>query len=188
MFKEKQPYVCPAEFAGSLDNFIRRIVHKPRKILEPFIKKGMTVLDLGCGPGYFTSEIARLVGEDGKVIAADLQQGMLDRMAAKIAGLELENRVESHLCQPERIGVSQKVDFVLAFWMVHEVPDQHRMFEELKSLLKPGGLIWIIEPKIHVTKKDFRRMIAKLESAGLKIIEKPVVSISRSVLLSAGRK
>lgn len=186
MVTEKQPYVCPAEFAGSLDNFLRRMVHKPRKILEPYIKNGMTVLDLGCGPGYFTVEMARLVGEKGKVIAADLQQGMLDMLDRKIRGTELERRVEKHLCQPDRIGISQKADFVLAFWMVHEVPDQKGMFEELKSILNPEGRIWIIEPKIHVTKKTFTKMIIKLESAGLKIIERPEVSISRSVLLSAG--
>ncbi len=63
MEKEKRPYVCPAEFAGSLDNPLRRLIHNPRKILEPYIRKGMNVLDLGCGPGYFTGELARLVGE-----------------------------------------------------------------------------------------------------------------------------
>jgi ubiquinone/menaquinone biosynthesis C-methylase UbiE len=184
MVIEKQPYVCPAEFAGSLDNFLRRMVHKPRRILEPFIKSGMTVLDLGCGPGYFTVEMARLVGENGKVIAADLQEGMLQKMTRKIQGTELEGRVEAHLCQSDNVGILQKVDFVLAFWMVHEVPDQQGMFEELKSLLNPGGRIWIIEPKIHVTKKSFNMMVIKLESTGLKIIERPKVSLSRSVLLS----
>jgi ubiquinone/menaquinone biosynthesis C-methylase UbiE len=160
------------------------MVHKPRRILEPFIKRGMTVLDLGCGPGYFTVEMARLVGENGKVIAADLQEGMLQKMTRKIQGTELEGRVEAHLCQSDNVGILQKVDFVLAFWMVHEVPDQQGMFEELKSLLNPGGRIWIIEPKIHVTKKSFNMMVTKLESAGLKIIERPKVSLSRSVLLS----
>jgi ubiquinone/menaquinone biosynthesis C-methylase UbiE len=186
MVTEKQPYVCPAEFSGSLDNKFRRLFHNPVRILEDYIAAGMTVIDLGCGPGYFTEALAKLVGEGGKVIAADLQQKMLDKMAIKIRGTELEGRVEKHLCQPDRIGISQKADFVLAFWMVHEVPDQQRMFEDLKSLLNPGGRIWIIEPKIHVTKKSFMKMIIKLESAGLKIIKRPKVSISRSVLLSVG--
>ncbi len=84
MIKEKRPHVCPAELACSLDNSIRRLVHKPRKILEAYIRKEMTVLDLGCGPGYFTIELANLVGDGGKVIAADLQQGMLDKVRLKI--------------------------------------------------------------------------------------------------------
>ena len=90
-----------------------------------------------------------------------------------------------HLCQKDRIGISQKADFVLAFWMVHEVPDQKRLFVELKELLSPGGRIMVIEPNIHVTAREFTEMITHIESAGLKIIERPKVALSRSLLLGA---
>lgn len=178
-----RPYVCPATFSGSLDNFLRRLVHKPEKILKPFIKENIVALDMGCGPGYFTTEIARLVGEGGKVIAADLQQGMLEKMLRKVTVCGLEKRVEAHRCGPERTGIETKVDFILAFWMVHEVPDQMRFFEELKSLLNPGGTILIAEPKIHVTGNSFSAMIRRLESAGFKIIDRPHIALSRSLLL-----
>jgi len=185
MHKIKHPHVCPAEFAGGLDNSLRKLVHKPGRILEAHIRKGMTVLDLGCGPGFFTVEMAKLVGETGRVIAADLQQGMLDKVEAKIRGTELEKIIVLHKCREDAIGISQKVDFVLAFWMVHEVPDQKGLFEEMKSVLNPGGKIWIIEPKIHVTEKAFQKMTGLLELAGLKIIEKPGIWLSRSVILTA---
>jgi ubiquinone/menaquinone biosynthesis C-methylase UbiE len=184
MHNKNHPHVCPAEFAGSLDNSIRRLIHKPHRILEPYVGKGMTVLDMGCGPGFFTIEMAKLVGETGKVIAADIQQGMLDKVALKIRGTELEHRIELHICLEDVIGISQKVDFILAFWMVHEVPDQERLFEEMKSVLNPGGRIWVIEPKIHVTEKAFQKMTGLLELSGLKIIEKPKIWLSRSVLLT----
>jgi len=183
MVIEKQPYVCPAEFSVSLDNKFRRLFHNPMRILKDYIAAGMTVIDLGCGPGYFTEALAKLVGEGGRVIAADLQQKMLDKVDRKIRGTDLEGRVEMHLCQHDRIGISQKADFVLAFWMVHEVPDQQRMFGELKELLSPGGRILVIEPKIHVTAREFNNMINHIESAGLKIIERPKVALSRSLLL-----
>jgi ubiquinone/menaquinone biosynthesis C-methylase UbiE len=183
MHNKNHPHVCPAEFAGSLDNSIRRLIHKPHRILEPYVGKGMTVLDMGCGPGFFTIEMAKLVGETGKVIAADIQKGMLDKVALKIRGTELEHRIELHICLEDVIGISQKVDFILAFWMVHEVPDQERLFEEMKSVLNPGGRIWVIEPKIHVTEKAFQKMTGLLELSGLKIIEKPKIWLSRSVLL-----
>jgi ubiquinone/menaquinone biosynthesis C-methylase UbiE len=170
MSNEKRPYVCPAEFAGSLDNPLRRLFHNPRKILGPFINKGMTVLDLGCGPGYFTGEIAKLVGEEGRVIAADLQEKMLIKMAGKMKGMGVEQRVELHKCSEDKIGIMKKVDFVLAFWMVHEVPDQLRMFEELRN--------------IHVSGRSFSKTIAFSEAAGFEIIERPNVVISRSALLS----
>ena len=184
MKKHDRPYVCPAELSGTLDNVLRRLVHKPEKILAPYIKEGMTVLDLGCGPGYFTAELASLVGKSGKIIAADIQQKMLDKMTRKISRTDLGKRVEAHLCQADTIGITKKVDFVLAFWMVHEVPDQRQTFDELKLLLNPGGKILIIEPKIHVTRGSFSKMISMLESAGFKITEKPKISISRAVLLT----
>src|SRR5512135_922391 len=98
MSRIRDPYVCPAELAGSLDNWLRRLLHKPERILRPFVGNGMAVLDLGCGPGYFTVEMARLVGQGGTVIAADLQQGMLDRMMAKISSAGLGDRVKMQLC------------------------------------------------------------------------------------------
>lgn len=69
--------VCPVERAGSLDNIFRRWLQNPWKILRPYIKEGMTVLDFGCGPGYFTIAMAQMVGTSGWVIAVDLQEGML---------------------------------------------------------------------------------------------------------------
>jgi ubiquinone/menaquinone biosynthesis C-methylase UbiE len=180
-----QPYVCPATFSGSLDNFLRRIVHKPGKILQPYVKENMTALDMGCGPGYFTAEMARLVGEGGRVIAADLQQAMLDKMMKKIKSSGLEKRVGPHLCQPDRTGLTTKADFILVFWMAHEVPDQQKFFGELVSLLNTGGRILVSEPKIHVTKSDFSAMVSRLESAGLQITGHPQISLSRSLVLKA---
>lgn len=90
----------------------------------------MTAADLGCGPGYFTPTLAQLVGPAGKVIAVDLQQGMLERVRTKVLGTELEPRVVLHHCQAERLDLPGGVDFMLAFYMVHEVPDvegKHRV-------------------------------------------------------------
>jgi ubiquinone/menaquinone biosynthesis C-methylase UbiE len=184
MKKEETPYVCPAEFARSLDNSFRRWLHNPQKILKPYIKLGMSVLDLGCGPGVFTVEIAKLVGEAGKVVAADLQDGMLNIVAGKLAGTSLERRVVLHKCQENSIGLDEKMDFILAFWMVHEVPDHDRLFEELKSMLKPGGKLYIIEPKFHVNRPAFQKMSDGIVSTGLKIVGRPKVFFSRTVMLS----
>jgi len=176
--------ICPVEKAGGLDNSVRRLLQNPQKILKPFIKKGMVVLDLGCGPGFFSIEIAKLLNGSGEVIAADLQEGMLDKVSQKITGTELEQSVKLYKCHEESLGITVKVDFVLAFYMIHEVPNQEKLFRELKSILKPNGMIFIIEPKFHVSKKSFENMIAKIKSIGFETIDRPKVFFSRTIVLT----
>ncbi len=176
--------ICPVERAGGLDNSVRRLFQNPKKILNNFIREDMYILDLGCGPGYFTVEIAKMLKGHGKVIAADLQEGMLAIIKNKTEGTELEERIILHQCEDNKIGVKDKFDFILAFYMVHEVPDQKKLFTELKSLLKPNGYVYIVEPKFHVTKKMFNDMTDKLKESGFRIIDRPKVFISRAVLLS----
>jgi ubiquinone/menaquinone biosynthesis C-methylase UbiE len=123
-----QHRVCPIVLARGLDNRIGRWLQNPRKILKPYIEDGMTVLDVGRGPGFFSVEMAQMVGQSGRVIACDLQEEMLQRLAAKIKGTELAERITLHKCEQDRIGLSAHVAFVLAFYMVHEIRDQQRFF------------------------------------------------------------
>ena len=184
MNTNNQNHICPVERAGALDGSFRKLMHNPQKILKPYIKAGMTVLDVGCGPGFFTVEIAKLLNGEGKVIAADVQKGMLDIIRGKIKGTDLEQRIELHQSDFERIGVVEKVDFVLAFWMIHEIRNQEKFFEELTSILKPNGLMLIIEPKFHVTKTKFGTMMNKLKEIGFFTVESPKVFFSRAVVLT----
>ncbi|MDA3917531.1 MAG: class I SAM-dependent methyltransferase, partial [Deltaproteobacteria bacterium] len=138
---DRKNRVCPVEKAGSLDNRIRRWFQNPQKILRPYIKEGMTVLDIGCGPGFFSIDIARMVGKTGRVIASDLQEGMLQKVRDKIKGTEFEAIIKLHKCEENKIGVSDHVDFVLLFYMVHEVPDKGRFFDEIGAILKPNGQV-----------------------------------------------
>jgi ubiquinone/menaquinone biosynthesis C-methylase UbiE len=184
MSNKKNSRTCPVELAGGLDNSVRRLLQNPQKLLKPFISKGMTVLDLGCGPGFFSIEIARMVLDSGKVIAADLQEGMLEKVSNKIKGTELEHRIEIHKCEDTKVGVTENVDFVLAFYMIHEVTNQELLFGELKSILKPDGKIYIIEPKFHVSKKSFEVMINRIKDIGFEIIDRPKVFFSRTVVLT----
>lgn len=183
MDNSKNNRICPVEKAGGLDNPIRRILQNPQRILKPYIQEGMTVLDLGCGPGFFSIEIAKILNDTGKVIAADLQEGMLDKVKHKINRTELEQRISLHKCNKDSINLTEKVDFVLAFYMIHEVPNQDKLFKELKSILKPNGQILIIEPKFHVSKKLFYSMIERVKGIGLDIYDSPKVFFSRTIVL-----
>ena len=161
----------------------RRWLQNPRKILSPYIEEGMTVLDLGCGPGFFSVDIAQMVGKSGRVIASDLQEAMLQKLRDKIQGTELEERITLHRCQKNRIGVSANVDFVLAFYMVHEVPNQEDFFDEIGSILKPNGQVLIVEPAFHVLKTAFEETIKTARSAGFKPAKRPKILLSKTVIL-----
>ena len=159
-------------------------MQNPHRILKQYVSKGMTVLDLGCGPGFFSIPMAKLLFDSGKVIAADSQEGMLEKVNNKIKGTKLEQRIMIHKCEENKIGVTENVDFVLAFYVIHEVPNQEKLFEELNSILKRNGQLFIAEPPFHVSTKSFEEMISRATSRGFEIIDRPRVFFSRTVLLT----
>lgn len=181
---QTESHVCPWWVAYTFDNPLRRIFHNPRKMLSPYVKEGMRVMDVGCGMGYFSIGMAKIIGETGKVIAVDLQQKMLDTMQKRARRAGLQDRIYPHLCQPNDIGVTEDVHFILNFWMVHEVNDQQVFFSQLKARLVPGGHILIAEPKMHVTLEDFQVTLEIAESSGLQVSGQPLIRFSRTVLLA----
>jgi len=175
--------VCPVELSGGLDNRLRRWLQNPDKILGPYVFAGMTALEVGCGPGFFTPTLAALVGPAGRIIACDLQEGMLQKLEAKIAGSELAARITLHNCQADRLGVTDPIDFALLFYMLHEVPDQKRLLTEVAALLTPGGRLLLVEPPFHVSKTAFTSSLELAEAAGLRVISRPRITFSKAALL-----
>ena len=138
-------------------------------------------------PVMYAIEMAMMVGESGRVFAADLQEGMLDLLRSKIRGSELEQRITPHKCERTKIGVSVELDFVLAFYMVHELPDQAAFFAEIEATLKSNGRLLIIEPPFHVSKADFERTVDKARNTGLTVVDSPKVLLSKTALLGKSR-
>lgn len=178
--------VCPWWLCYSFDNPLRRLFHKPELLLAPYLLPGMTAVDTGCGMGYFTLGLAKLAGPGGRVIAVDLQQRMLDALERRARREGVADRILLHRCRPESLGVEGPADFVLAFWMAHEVPDKPRFFGEIFSLLKTGGRLLLVEPKFHVTLGSFERTAAVCREAGFRALAEPAIAFSRSVLMGKG--
>jgi ubiquinone/menaquinone biosynthesis C-methylase UbiE len=177
-------HICSWKHAFALDNPIRRLIHNPQKILGGYIEPGQTVLDVGCGPGAFSIAMAEMVGESGKVIAVDVQEEMLQIVREKAARQGLESRIVTHKSDSDRMGISEKVDFALAFYMVHEVPNAEAFLKEVASALKPRGKLLVVEPKMHVSADAFEKTIDIARQAGLSPITEPKIRFSRSELLS----
>src|SRR5215510_8075415 len=168
--------------AGLLDSGFRKLFHNPNKILKPYIKKGITALDIGCGPGVFSIEIAKLLENTGKVISVDMQEGMLDIIKNKISGTSLENRIFLHKCTQESINIEEKVDFVLLFYVVHEVPNKENLFKEILFIINKNGLIMIVEP-VLLPKKEFNGIINQVKQFGFEEYKELKIILSRGMVL-----
>jgi ubiquinone/menaquinone biosynthesis C-methylase UbiE len=177
-------HICPSTSSVFLDNFIRKILHDPEKILGQYIKTGYTAVDIGCGPGYFSIPMARLTGPEGKVIAADVQEEMLMKLKGK-ATIEIEKKtIKLVKAEFDNINVNEKADFILTFWMVHEVKDQAGLLRQIVNIMKPGSKYLLSEPKFHVTKSNFAETVKMAQSAGLKILLEPKIWFSRSIVFT----
>lgn len=176
--------VCPAWLAWVLDNPLRRRLHKPEAIIGGLIPPGCTVVDLGCGSGTFTVALAQRVGPSGRVIAADLQPAMLAKVQQRVTRAGLQDRVQLHPCAPGRVGLSARVDFVLAFWMVHEVPSAAALLAEMHEALNPGGKLLLVEPRLHVTRRVFQDEVNAALQANFKLLTRPEIRLSRAALFA----
>lgn len=177
-----EKHVCPWWFAHTFDNPLRRIFHNPEKIFAHYLNEGMTAIDIGCGLGYFSIGMAKIVGKTGKIISVDIQQKMLDTMIKRAKKAGVANRITTFLCDEKGIGTNEKVDFALTFWMVHETPDALNFLKQVHSILNKSGKLLITEPKIHVTLTEFKRTLPIAEELGFKLIDSPIIFFSHTAM------
>jgi ubiquinone/menaquinone biosynthesis C-methylase UbiE len=175
------------EKAAHLDTKFRRLLYRPDRLAERYVKPGDRVLDFGCGPGFFTREFAKRVGEKGSVIAADLQEEMLAIVRSKLGPEGLLARVKTHRCQSDSLDLDPakdgQVDVAFAIFVVHEVPDREKLFREIAAMLVPGGLFFYSEPPFLVPKREFRENLAMAERLGLRTIETRWYFVNRAAVL-----
>ena len=166
-------------------DWFRRLHQRPKKFLGEFVKPGMIVADIGCGLGFYTREMAWMVGEKGRVVAVDFQPEMLGFTERKVKKATVSDRVEIVQCTQDDLIFSNQVDFALSMWVAHEVADRDRFFRQIHGILKPDGRFLLAEPKFHVRKELYKAICNDAEGEGLKKISEPRVGGSRAVLFAA---
>jgi ubiquinone/menaquinone biosynthesis C-methylase UbiE len=178
--------VCPWWLGYVLASPLRRLSLDPVKVLRPYVSVGMTVLEPGPGMGFFTLELARLVAPGGRVVAVDIEERMLEGVRRRAAKADLLARIELRLGRQESLGVEDlagKVDFVLAFAVVHEFPDASRFFAEAARVLRPGRALLLAEPRGHVSSSKFEATLSSASVAGFVVGGRPSIPRSQAALL-----
>jgi ubiquinone/menaquinone biosynthesis C-methylase UbiE len=135
----------PAENWQRLESDERRKLIPPEPTLRRFgLRDGMTFVDIGAGTGFFSREAARIVGEGGKIIAAEMSETMIDQM--KSIGVPTNAQVirSEEYAIPIEDSIS---DMTWIAFVTHETPDVPRFIREATRITKKGGKIVIVDWK-----------------------------------------
>lgn len=164
----------PASGAWMLDNFIRRWLQPPKELVEKLaISPEDVVVDFGCGPGYYTVEIAKRAKQ---LIDVDLSPEMLKKAQAKAAKAKAEN-VQFLQSNGAKIDLADgSVDKILLVTVYHEIGDNDAVLKEFRRILKPSGKLIIVEvvkksilPSAPVQKPEVLK--TEIEDSGFKLQE-----------------
>lgn len=178
--------VCPVWIGYLLASPVRKLFQNPQKMLNSYVKEGMNVLDIGCAMGFFSLPLAKMVGSNGKVICVDVQEKMIEALEKRAQKAKMSDRIETRICRHHSLDLNdlkEKIDFVLAAAVVHEVPDASAFFSEIYETIKKDGKFLVVEPKGHISEKDFEISISLAEQNGFQVIDSPQISRSHVVLL-----
>ena len=179
--------VCPWWVGYLLASPVRKLMNDPVGLLTSFVREGMTVFEPGPGMGYFTLELARLVGPTGRVVAVDLQPQMIAGLRRRAERAGLLDRIEARVAPAATInlaGYDGAFDFVLAFAVVHEFPSMDVFFAEAAQAMKQGAKLLLAEPAGHVGADAFGQELSGAARRNLVSCPGPKIWRSRSAILT----
>jgi len=165
----------PHWLAFILSNPLRKLLLKPQKVIAAAgIKEGQVVLEVGCGPGFFTEYIAKKVGAKGKVIAQDVQVQMLNKLKRRLRRFPVKDNIQLLLASSSATGLPEaSVDFIFAANVFEEIAKEGELeatVRELYRLLKADGVLFFGEHRIPQTLLN--NILNELEKAGFKLKQK----------------
>jgi ubiquinone/menaquinone biosynthesis C-methylase UbiE len=167
VFKVTRPR--PSRLAWFLTNPFRKIIQPPRRLINAArVRSGHHVLDIGCGPGYFTIPLAEKVGRSGSVTVNDVHDKMIRKLRRNVA-LSDQANVFFQSGELHELELKNEFDVVIMFWVIHEMTEPDANIREVMRLLTPGGRCFIAEPKIEVSQTDWRKLMDLAKSTGLEL-------------------
>jgi 2-polyprenyl-3-methyl-5-hydroxy-6-metoxy-1,4-benzoquinol methylase len=158
---------CPSWLPWIVDNPVARRLARavPARLrLAP----GMRVLDAGCGTGRLAVPIAAAIGPEGRVLAVDLQPGMLERAKAKAAAAGINNIDFLQAGLGEGQVPAGRFDRALLSWVLGEIPDRLAALREIFTALKPGGFLLVSEVLVDPHYQLLSRVKALAEECGFR--------------------
>jgi ubiquinone/menaquinone biosynthesis C-methylase UbiE len=130
--------VCHGGF--NLDEKTRRTWYNPEAILEAIgLQKGMTFVDIGCGPGFFSLLAAKTVGKTGKVYSVDMDADAIGKLNQKAAEQGLKNITAKAAPAEETVFCEGCADFVFFSMVLHDFKDPVKVLQNARQMLKPDG-------------------------------------------------
>ncbi len=136
----------PEKYAQRWNDPARDEWQQPQAIIEAMeIEEGMAVADIGAGTGYFIPHLAEAVGEEGTVLAVDIEQSMLDYIDDMAEELELDN-VETVLATGDGSGLEEaSVDRIITVNTWHHIPNRAQYSAHLLERLTDDGSVWVVD-------------------------------------------
>lgn len=142
-------FPAPSFIGRFLDGPIRKIIQPSDKIvLGSGIKKGMTVLDMGCGSGTFITDVARELGKSGLVCGLDIEIKMLTQVINKLNKPENKDIKNVEVVQANAYSLpfsDESFDIIYMVAVFQEIPDKERALKEILRVLKQNGKLSISE-------------------------------------------
>jgi len=167
-------------FTGWIDRLLRKpirhLFETPARLLKDYVKHGMTVLDVGCGTGYYSLGMARSVGPKGRVIAVDTETEAIATLRRKADVAGLSERIETRLCSAQNLGLADldgKIDFALAVYVVHHAKAPRSLMSDVHGALKHGGKFLVVEPRHHASAAGCESTEAAARDAGFALTDHP---------------
>lgn len=182
------PHRCPWWVQYMLISPLRRLLEPPAKLVGPQVEPGMTVLDPGCGFGFISLPLARMVGPEGRVLSVDVEPRAVERLKRRARKAGLADRIDARKCDARDLGLDDlagQVDLVTVVHTLHEFEDLPGFLAQVATLLKPTGRLLVVEPRGHVTAELFATEMEVCQRAGFRALDPPALGSRRFAALLA---